>query len=113
MKNDRPGEWLWEEWSGDGYELEGKNSIVYVTYEEVDIHHEVVKRALASCLQRDGISDSLSDGFRMVEKAIISSGYVGYTEGEKYPSVTDEFGETINGEETDYLSKATWVEISL
>ena len=113
MKNDRPGDWLWEEWVGEGYELQDENNIVYVTYEEVDLQHEVVRRALASCLQRDGVSDSLSDGFRMVENGIISSGYVGYTEGEKYPSVTDEFGETLDGDETDYLSQATWVEISL
>lgn len=113
MKNDRPGEWLWEEWVGDGYEPANSENIVYVTYEKVDLKNEIVRRALASCLQRDGVSDSLSDGFKMVESATVSFGYLGYTEGEKYPSVTDEFGETPDGDETDYLSEATWVEISL
>lgn len=112
MKNDRPGEWLWEEWVGEGYESELGDAIVYVTYEHVDMMNEVVRRALASCLQRDGISDSLSDGFKLLEISESSTGFIGYTEDEKYPTVTDEFGETQDGEQTDYLSEATWVEFS-
>jgi len=111
VKNDRPGEWLWEQWDGEGLEPSSESSVVYVTYDDVDIHNDVVKRALASCIQRDGVSDSLSDGFKMVEKGLTTFGYVGFIEGEKFPFVTDEFGETMDGDDTDYVSQATWVEI--
>jgi hypothetical protein len=113
LKDDRPGEWLWEEWIGEGYESDYEDTIVYVTYDEVDVTHELVRRALASCLQRDGVSDSLSDSFRMLETSKTTRGYVGFIEGEKYPVVTDEFGETFDGDDTDYLSQATWVEIAV
>jgi hypothetical protein len=113
LKTDRPGEWLWEEWLGEGYQSDNKDVIVYVTYEHVDMTNEVVRRALASCLQRDGVSDSLSDGFRMLEVGQHMTGYIGYTDGEKHPSVTDEFGETLDGDIADYLSEATWIEITV
>ncbi len=113
MKNDRPGEWLWEQWEGEGFQAYDESSVVYVTFDDVDIHNDVVKRALASCIQRDGISDSLSEGFQMVERASITSGFVGFIEGEKFPFVTDEFGETLDGDETDYIAQATWVEIGV
>lgn len=112
MKNDRAGEWLWEEWCGDGYEYVPSDSIVYVTYDNVDLHEDLVKRALASCLQRDGVADSLSDAFVMIEKSTVMHGYVGFIEGEKFPYVTDEFGETLDGDQTDYISEATWVDYS-
>ena len=63
MGHDRPGEWLWEEWDGYGYD----GDIVYITNEPVDMTNEIVRRALASTLQRDGVADSLSDGFKMID----------------------------------------------
>lgn len=112
MKNDRVGEWLWEQWEGEGDELSSSDSIVYVTYDKVDIDEEIVRRALASCMQRDGVADSLSDAFSMVEKSRVLHGYVGFIEDEKFPFVTDEFGETLDGTQTDYVSLATWVDYS-
>jgi len=111
MNDKRPGEWLWEEWDGEGFIQNLPSSVVYVTYENVDISEELVRRALASRVQRDGVFDSLLDSFGAIQKSIESHGFCGFTEGEKYPEVTDEFGETVNGDETDYLSEATWVEI--
>jgi hypothetical protein len=115
VKTDRPGDWLWEQWDGEGYESEAdpNKTALYVTFDEVDVQSDLVKRALASCIQRDGVSDSLGDGFKMVDKARIVQGYVGYVEGEKFPFVTDEFGETLDGDVTDYIFQATWVEISM
>lgn len=112
MKNDRVGEWLWEEWDGEYYESSSDNPIIYVTYDNVSLDEEVVKRALASCLQRDGVADSLSNSFLMIENGTVSHGYIGFIEGDKLPYVVDEFGETIDGDETDYISEATWVECS-
>jgi hypothetical protein len=110
---DRAGEWLWEEWDGEGYESNYFNSFIYVTYDNVNINEEIVKRALASCIQRDGIVDSLSDAFSMIERSEVSHGYVGFVEGEKFPFVTNEFGETSRGDSTNYFLKATWVDCSL
>jgi hypothetical protein len=45
----------------------------------------------------------------MIEKGSIIHGYVGFIEGEKTPYLTDEFGETVDGDQTDYISEATWV----
>ena len=112
VAKDRIGEWLWEEWDGEGYELIPSDSIVYVTYDNVDVEQELVKRALASCMQRDGVADSLSDAFLMIEKSVVAHGYVGFIEGEKFPYVTDEIGITADGEETDHVSEATWVDYS-
>lgn len=112
MKNDRPGEWLWEQWDGEGFNQSNNASIIYVTFDSVDIYNDVVKRALASCIQRDGVSDSLADGFAMIERSSTTHGFVGFIEGEKFPFVTDEFGYTMDGEDTDYISEATWIEIS-
>lgn len=112
MKDERLGDWLWEEWDGDGYNTFYEDSIVYVTYDSVDMGEEIVRRALASCMQRDGVSDSLSDSFRMIETSSTSSGFVGFIEGEKYPVVTDENGYTEDGELATNVSMATWVECS-
>lgn len=112
MKNDRVGEWLWEEWDGEGYEPMPSDSIIYVTYDHVDLDQDLVKRALASCMQRDGIADSLSDAFTMIEKSIVSQGYVGFLDGEKLPYVTNDFGQTEDGDYADSMSKATWVDYS-
>lgn len=110
MKDERLGDWLWEEWDGDGYNTIIDDSIVYVTYDWVDLGEEIVRRALASCMQRDGVSDSLSDSFRMMETSTTTQGFIGFVDNEKYPVVTDENGYTENGELTNDVSMVTWVE---
>lgn len=113
MKNDRVGDWLWEEWDGEGYDLslDSDSSIIYCTLESVDTSNEVVKRALASCLQRDGVADSLGEGFSMIERAKVSYGYVGYLDGEKSLIVCDAKGETEYGDFVSSVKSITWVEV--
>lgn len=111
MKNDRVGEWLWEEWDGDGYEP--SSDLSYCTFDNIDVSNPLVARALASCLQRDGVADSLSDGFRMVEAGRVIHGHVGTLEDESSPTVCDENGETPFGDLVEKISEITWVELSL
>jgi hypothetical protein len=99
VKNDRVGDWLWEEWVGDGYDpATTEDATVYCTVDWVDINNDLVKRALASCLQRDGVVDSLSEGFKVAESAIIIKTYAGFLEEEKTMTICNEFGETDLGD---------------
>jgi hypothetical protein len=113
MKNDRLGDWLWEEWDGCDYDIsfDSELGVVYCTFEKVDLNNDLVKRALASCLQRDGVADSLSEGFSLIEKSKVSYGFSGYLEGEKSPVVCNENGETELGDQVELLKSTTWVEI--
>ena len=74
MKDSRKGECLWSEWSGEGYRTYDSSTIVFYTEDHVDVEHEVVKRALASALQRDGVVHSLGDAFKKIENAKTSYG---------------------------------------
>ena len=109
MKNDRVGDWLWEEWDGEGFE--SFSDLTYFTNEWVDLNHEVVKRALASCLQRDGVADSLGDGFRMAENGVITHTYAGYLSGEKMPVICDENGESDLGDLVECPMPITLIEL--
>lgn len=109
MKHDRPGDWLWEEWDGEGFEPSKSSSVIYVTYEDVDLTMELVRRALASALQRDGVAESLGDGFKLIDKSIVSEGHVGLID-DNY-TLCDEVGETEYGDIVDKVLLATWVEI--
>lgn len=109
MKNDRLGDWLWEEWDGEG--VESYSELIYATNGWVELSNEIVRRALASCLQRDGVADSLSDGFKMVENSNIIMTYIGINKDEKTPTVCNEFGESELGEVFSNVSKITLVEL--
>ena len=111
MKNDRVGDWLWEEWDGDGYDPESE--LAYCTFDNIDVSNPLVLRALASCLQRDGVADSLSDGFRMAENGKVIHGYVGLLDGETTFCVCNKDGETSFGDLVESISEITWVELSL
>ncbi len=111
MKDKRPGEQLWSEWDGDDYQPAGNGSLIYWTIEHVDMDNEVVKRALASTLQRDGAAVSLWEGFKLQEGATIVQGYVGLMDGEGLPTACDENGETRYGDVAENVEAATWVEI--
>jgi len=110
MKDHRHGDQLWEEWTGNGYEklLDG---IVYFTHPHVSLDEDVVKRALASALQRDGVADSLGIGFKMVEFATISYQWSGYVSEEMQMSFCDESGETFYGDSVEVVFPTTFVEI--
>lgn len=113
MKDNRLGDWLWEEWDGLEAESVGlTESLIYCTYDWVDLSNEVVKRALASCLQRDGVVDSLSDGFRLVEHGKVFKGYAGYTENEDRSfTLCSEDGITDLGDFVDTIIFLTLVEL--
>lgn len=111
MKDARPGESLWLEWHGQGYEPETEADIIYYTYDHVDLDNEVVRRALASSLQRDGIADSLSDGFKMVENGYIAIGWAGVLPGEVESWACDEDGITEYGDSVDSALQVTWIEL--
>lgn len=109
MKDKRPGEHLWLEWTGDHYD--SSSSIVFFTTEHVDIENEVVRRALASSLQRCGIVDSLADGFSSIEEASVSYGHAGIVDGELDYAVCDALGETHYGDLVEEIFEVTWVSI--
>lgn len=111
MKDVRIGESLWTLWGGSGYYPATDSELIYFTEEHVDMDNEIVRRALASTLQRDGISDSLSDGFKLIADSVIEFGWAGMIDGEKEWAVCDEQGETNYGDYVEDIIAITWIEI--
>ena len=111
MKDVRLGESLWSHWEGEGYFSENHSDLVYVTHDHVESDNEIVLRALASTLQRDGVVDSLGDGFKALEGALWDFGYSGYVDGDTQLFACDEDGETEYGDYVDQSLPTTWVEI--
>lgn len=111
MRDSRIGECLWREWTGDDYSPAKASSLIFFTDEHVDINNEVVRRALASALQRDGSVVSLGNGYTAVEHATTTQGYSGEVDGAIDLTVCDENGETRDGDIVDKIVPTTWVEI--
>ena len=111
MRDVRTGECLWSEWTGFG--MSARQGSVFYTLEHVDVDNEVVRRALASALQRDGSAVSLGDGFRAIESARVVCGYAGSVDGEIDLSVCDELGMTREGDEVDEVLPITWVNFNV
>jgi hypothetical protein len=108
----RLGEHLWLEWTGDDYnQISGELKISYFTLEHVSLDEEVVRRALASVLQRDGVCDSLSEGFSLIDGKNIAQGWCGLVDEDTDYTVCDEYGETLYGEKVNETFSTTWVEI--
>lgn len=110
MRDVRHGEELWFEWSGNGYFSEGNSDLVFCTIGHVDIENEIVRRALASVLQRDGVVDSLGDGFKFIEEKEIRTGWAGILPDENEYTYCDEFGETEYGDQVEKIEEFTWIE---
>jgi hypothetical protein len=110
MKDSRAGETLWYEWTGEDFEPE-RDGTVFFTIGHVDIEHEVVRRALASALQRDGTAVSLGDGFRALDEALVTHGYAGVVDDAIDFAVCDVNGETREGDVVDEVHVVTWVEL--
>jgi hypothetical protein len=108
MRDLRTGECLWSEWTGEGFDT-ASDEPVFFTEGYVDIEHELVARALASALQRDGSAVTLGDGYRMLDNAKWSQGYAGYVDGDIDLVACDETGETREGDEVDEALEITWV----
>jgi hypothetical protein len=108
MRDLRRGECLWSEWTGDGLNTYSSETIFF-TEDYVDVEHEIVRRALASALQRDGSAVSLGDGYRLIDGSTVSYGHAGYVDGDISMVVCDEQGETREGDEVDEVLEVTWV----
>jgi len=111
MKDHRHGDFLWIEWFGEGYEEQSDSDLIYYTEEIVDIEVPLIQRALASALQRDGVVDSLNDGFNAIHGAHVGSGYMGHIGGDIIPTACDEQGYSSSGEKAESPVACTWVEI--
>lgn len=111
MRDSRSGETLWREWTGEGFEPSRPSSLVFYTDEHVDVEHEVVRRALASALQRDGSATSLGEGFSAIDNGVTTQGYAGTVDGSREFYYCDEDGETEHGDYVDDLTPITWVEV--
>jgi hypothetical protein len=110
-KDSRIGETLWSEWSGTGYEPVSGSPIVFYTEDHIDLEPELIRRALASALQRDGTVTTLGEGFRAAESGTIVSGFAGFVDEEDEMTVCDANGETFYGDSVKTLFNITWVEI--
>jgi len=111
IKDERHGQHLWSEWSGNGYNEQLTFSTVYYTFDHVDLENDLVRRALASALQRDGVAVSLGDGFNMIDKATPIHGWSGLIEEELDFTVCDDSGETEYGDIVGVALATTWIEI--
>ncbi len=111
MKDSRVGELLWKEWTGSGYEPLHEDSVTFFTEDHVDLENELIRRALASALQRDGVSVSLGNGFKYLDSAVINYGYAGEVDSDTDFTACDEDGETREGEIVDHTLPITWVEV--
>jgi hypothetical protein len=86
--------------------------VFFFTFEHVDVEHEVVRRALASALQRDGLAVSLGRGYAAIDDTKIDTGYAGFIDGARELTICNEQGETYYGDEVDNPLPITWVEVS-
>lgn len=113
MKDGREGESLWMQWFGYSYDSQHDNGIVYYTIEHVDLENEVVRRALASALQRDGICDSLSDSYELLSdrNSILKRSWAGPVDGDSELTCCDPSGETDLGDQVDEVLAVTFVEM--
>jgi hypothetical protein len=109
MKDVRIGESLWHQWSGSGYYEVTETELIYFTEDHVDMENEIVRRALASALQRDGSAVSLGDGFRMLDGRESLYVYAGEVDGDMDFTVCDSSGETREGDYVDDILEITLV----
>lgn len=112
MKDSRIGESLWFIWEGEGYVPTVSSPVVFYTEGHVDTEEEVVRRALASSLQREGIALSLSEGFNMIHEGRTWQGYIGMSPVLNENLVCDSDGDTEDGYRVYEVVPVTWVEVS-
>lgn len=114
MKDSRKGEALWSEWDGFDFPYtRGDLSLVFYTEEHVDLDHEVVRRALASTIQRDGITHSLSEAFKLLDESDTTHGWAGTVGGDIHLTYCDEDGNSPLGDYIEGIKEITFVEVTL
>jgi hypothetical protein len=111
MDFNRRGELLWQEWDGNGFSATDSSAVVFCTQGHVDVANDVVLRALASAVQREGIVDTLGHAFQMIKPFTSIHGYSGEIDGGIETAVCDESGETYYGDVVDEAFPTTWVEV--
>lgn len=103
---------LWFEWTGDGFNKNGYKSVVYFTYDHVDMHNPTCLGGLASCIQRDGLVDSLSAARESIQKSsMFYHGFAGIVDENPDLTICNENGETFYGDSVDQINKITLVEV--
>ena len=111
MKDSRVGESLWEEWSGNSHSFSSPLDLSFYTVDHVLADNELVRRALASCLQRDGVAESLGEAFKYLESSQWLHLYAGYIDSDNELTTCDENGFTEYGDLVDDILEITLVEI--
>lgn len=111
MRDTRLGESLWDEWVGEGYDRAEEESLVYFTHGHVSLDHEVVRRALASVCQRDGVVDSLNDGFKLIGSNSPSHVWAGPVGEEHHMTICRSDGLTDRDDVVDTINEITLVEL--
>lgn len=109
-KDLRLGQELWLEWEGS-WSSEMEDALLYYTIDHVDIENELVKRALASVLQRDGVYDGLGDAFKAIDRGCVSIAWAGVAEGGFELEMCNSLGETEYGDILENVQEITCVEV--
>jgi ABC-type transport system substrate-binding protein len=111
MKDSRIGESLWFIWDTPNNQF-GDYPIFY-TEDHVDMDNEVVRRALASAIQREGIVSSLGEGYFLIDHGDTWQGYSGSVDSNEVEDLheCDENGSTSDGEIMSEFARTTWVRI--
>ena len=115
MKDSRLGDFLWYEWDGDlnpESSLDsGEGFVLYYTEDWVEIENDIVKRALASALQKDGVVSSLGDGFKFIDQSYsnLRWSYAGFVD--ETLTQCDEMDETFYGDIVEESTKITFMKI--
>lgn len=110
MRFSRIGESLWSEWDGYDFPQEDPDSIVYFTLGWVDIDQPVVRRALASTIQRDGTAESMGEAYEVLDTAEATQAHAAHVGGDDWFTYFET--EDTQEEDTDTPVFATWVEIT-
>lgn len=110
MDLDRRGETLWSEWDGEGFQSTHLDSVVFFTEGHVSLSVDVVFRALASAVQRDGIADTFSRAATVIQPFSAVHGFSGEVDGLEV-HVCSPDGETYYGDIVDEIVPTTWVEV--
>lgn len=112
MKDSRIGETLWSQWLGNSHHSQETPALIYVTEEQVDVHNEVVRRALASAIQRDGVVDTLGQAFSLLDgKTTSQHAYAGHIDGDPELTICDKYGMTLCDEIVEGVVPVTLVDV--
>jgi hypothetical protein len=111
VKHTRRGETLWSEWTGELYDKDDLSSVVFYTVEHIDVENEVVRRALASAIQREGVVDSLGEAFKLIDEVHAKYLFAGEVRELKDYAICNDKGETFLGDNVEEVVPITIVEI--